>query len=114
MNRQCAAELETARRELEELTAQRESAGDFQAHIARIRKVLREAAAHAEDGIVTKEFVDTYVDKIFATPQEDGSMLLQIKIFTGETTDKYLQNLRSRTGHTFKKMIQAYESSMQQ
>ena len=114
MNRQCAAELETARRELEGLTAQRESAGDFQAHIARIRKVLREAAAHAEDGIVTKEFVDTYVDKIFATPQEDGSMLLQIKIFTGETTDKYLQNLRSRTGHTFKKMIQAYESSMQQ
>ena len=29
-------------------------------------------------------------------------MRLQIKIFTGETTDKYLQNLRSRTGHTFK------------
>ena len=44
--------------------------------------------------------------------QEDGSMLLQIKIFTGETTDRYLQNLRSRAGHTFKKMIEAYENGM--
>lgn len=112
MNKQCAAELEKAREELAGLTAQRESAEDFQAHVARIRKVLREAAAHAADGMVTKEFVDTYVDKIFATPQEDGSMLLQIKIFTGETTERYLQNLKHRTGHTMKKMIQAYEQGM--
>ena len=113
MNKQCAAELEKAREELAGLTSQRESAEDFQAHIAKLRKVLREASAHAADGMVTKEFVDTYVDKIFATPQEDGSMLLQIKIFTGETTDKYLTSLRGRAGHTFKKMIQAYENGMQ-
>ena len=113
MNKQCAAELEKAREELAGLTSQRESAEDFQAHIAKLRKVLREASAHAADGMVTKEFVDTYVDKIFATPQEDGSMLLQIKIFTGETTDRYLTSLRGRAGHTFKKMIQAYENGMQ-
>ena len=46
--------------------------------------------------------MEQYIDKIFATPEEEGSSRLQIKIFTGETTDKYLQNLRSRTGHTFK------------
>ena len=40
-------------------------------------------------------------------------MRLQIKIFTGETTDKYLSHLKSRTGHTSKKMIEAYENSMQ-
>ena len=39
--------------------------------------------------------------------------LLQIKIFTGETTDRYLTSLRGRAGHTFKKMIQAYENGMQ-
>ena len=54
------------------------------------------------NGLINKEFVEQYIDKIFATPEEDGSLRLQIKIFTGETTDKYLQNLRSRTGHTFK------------
>ena len=45
--------------------------------------------------------------------EEDGSMHLQIKIFTGDTTDKYLSNLRSRTGHMSKKMIEAYEQGMQ-
>ena len=51
-------------------------------------------------------------DKIFVTPEADGSMRLQIKIFTGETTDKYLQSLRRRTGHTFKKMIESYEKGL--
>ena len=56
--------------------------------------------------------MEQYIDKIFATPEEDGSMRLQIKIFTGETTDKYLQKLRGRAGHTFKKMIESYENGM--
>ena len=60
----------------------------------------------------TKEFVDKYIDKIYATMEGDHTLHLQIKIFTGETTDKYLSNLKSRTGHTFKKMIEAYERSM--
>ena len=62
--------------------------------------------------IINKEFVDKYIDKIFAAPQDDGSLRLQIKIFTGETTEKYLANLRGRTGHTFKKMIESYEKSL--
>ncbi len=126
MNRQCTQEIEKARQELLELTQQRDSAADFKKHIDTIRRVLREAAKDAESGIVTKEFVDQYIDKIFATPEEDGSMRLQIKIFTGETTQKYLENLRlsaarsangdqrhaGRTGHTFKKMIESYEKGL--
>ena len=112
MNKQCAQEIEVAREELIELTQQRDSAGDFKKHIDTIRKVLREAARDAADGIINKEFVDKYIDKILVTPEGPNSMRLQIKIFTGETTDKYLTNLKSRTGHTFKKMIEAYENSM--
>ena len=112
MNRQCAQELEQAQQELMDLTAQRDSAADFKKHIDTIRRVLREAQRDAADGVISKAFVDQYIDKIFATPEDDGSMRLQIKIFTGETTDKYLQNLRSRTGHTFKKMIESYEKSL--
>jgi hypothetical protein len=73
---------------------------------------MKEAAADAANGLINKEFVDEFIDKIYATMGEDGSMHLQIKIFTGETTDKYLSNLRSRTGHTFKKMIEAYEQNL--
>ena len=39
-------------------------------------------------------------------------MEMKIKLFTNETTTKYLENLRVRTGHTFKKMIEAYENGM--
>lgn len=112
MNRQCAQELEHTQQELAELTAQRDSAADFKKHIDAIRRVLQEAQRDAADGVISKAFVDQYIDKIFATPEDDGSMRLQIKIFTGETTDKYLQNLRGRAGHTFKKMIESYEKSL--
>ena len=111
MNRQCAAEIEASQRELTELTQQRDNAADFKKHIDAIRKILREASRNAADGIITKEFVDQYVDKIYASPEPDGSLRLEIKIFTGETTS-YLGNLRSRTGHTSKKMIDSYEKSL--
>ena len=112
MNKQCAQELEQARQELMELEQQRDSAADFKKHIDTIRRVLQEAERDAAQGLINKEFVEQYIDKIFATPEEDGSMRLQIKIFTGETTDRYLQKLRGRAGHTFKKMIESYENSM--
>lgn len=113
MNQQCTAEIDAAQNELKELAAQRDSASDFKKHIDTIRRVLQAAAQDAANGMINKEFVDQYIDKIFVTPEEDGSMRLQIKVFTGDITDKYLSKLRSRTGHTFKKMIQSYESGLQ-
>ena len=112
MNKECTRELEAAQRELEELTAQRDSAADFKKQIDTVRKCLRDAQRDAETGIINKEFVDRYIDKIFATPEDSGTLRLQIKLFTGEVTDKYLTSLRGRTGHTFKKMIEAYEQNL--
>ena len=112
MNKECTREIEEAQKELMELTTQRDSAADFKKHIDTIRRVLREAKEDAAQGMVSKEFVDQYIDKIFATPEEDGSLRLQIKIFTGESTERYLSNLKSRTGHTFKKMIESYENNL--
>ena len=112
MNRQCAKELNEAQQELMELTQQRDSASDYKKQIETIRRVLKNAERDAVKGLIDKEFVEKYIDKIFVTPGADGSMSLQIKIFTGKTTEKVLQNLRSRTGHTFKKMIESYEKSL--
>lgn len=113
MNKECTAELETAQKELDDLTAQRDNAADFKKQIDTVRRVLQDAQRDAADGVINKEFIDRYIDKILATPEEDNTLHLQIKLFTGEITDKYLTNLRSRTGHTFKKMIEAYEQGMQ-
>ena len=112
MNKECTRELEAAQKELEELTAQRDSAADFKKQIETVRRCLREAQRDAETGIINKEFVDRYIDKIFATPEDSGTLRLQIKLFTGEVTDKYLTSLRGRTGHTFKKMVEAYEQNL--
>ena len=113
MNAQCTAELEAAETELAELTAQRDTAADFQNKIDSIRATLRDAQRDAAEGILNKEFVDKYIEKIYATPEGPDQMRLQIKLSTGETVDKTLQNLRLRTGHTFKKMIEAYEQGLQ-
>ena len=112
MNKQCTAEIEQAQEELRALCEQRDSASDFKKHMDTIHNVLHAAERDAACGVINKDFVDKYIDKIYATMDDENTMHLQIKIFTGETTDKYLSNLRSRTGHTFKKMIEAYERSM--
>ena len=111
MNKECDREIDEAERQIYDLEQQQLSKAEFRKHINTIRRVLREAKRDAAQGIINKEFVDRYIDKIFITP-EDGRLKLQIKIFTGETTDKYLANLRSRTGHTFKKMIESYEKNL--
>lgn len=112
MNKECDEEINEAERQIYELEQQQLSKAEFKKHIDTIRRVLREAKRDAAQGIINKEFVDKYIDKIFVTPQEDGTMKLQIKIFTGESCDKYLSNLRGRTGHTLKKMIQSYEQGL--
>ena len=113
MNKNCDKEINEAEREIYELEQQQLSKAELKKHIDTIRWVLHEAKRDAAQGMINKDFIDKYIDKIFVTPEADGSMRLQIKIFTGETTDKYLSKLRSRTGHTFKKMIEAYENNMQ-
>lgn len=112
MNKDCDREIDEAERQIYELEQQQLSKEDFKKQIDTIRRVLRDAERDAAQGIINKEFVDKYIDKIFVTPEADGTMRLQIKIFTGETTDKYLSNLRGRTGHTFKKMIESYEKNL--
>lgn len=112
MNKECDEEINEAERQIYELEQQQLSKAEFKKHIDTIRRVLREAKRDAAQGIINKDFVDKYIDKILVTPQEDGTMRLQIKIFTGESCDKYLSNLKGRTGHTLKKMIESYENGM--
>ena len=112
MNKDCDREIAEAERQIYDLEQQQLSKEDFRRQIDTIRRVLDEARRDAAQGLIRKEFVDKYIDKIFANPEEDGSLRLQIKVFTGETTDKFLTNLKSRTGHTFKKMIESYEKNL--
>lgn len=112
MNKSCAEEIKQAQETLKELYQQQESAENMKEQIDTIRTVLRNAQKDAAAGIVTKEFVAEYIDRILATPSDDHTMELEIRIFTGESMKKQVDKLRSRTGHTSKKMIESYEKNL--
>ena len=113
MNKACTEEIKDAEAQILELEQQMFSREEFRKHMDTVRATLEAARRDAAQGMITADFVSKYIDKILVTPEEDGSMRLDIKIFTGESTQKYIANLAHRTGHTFKKMIEAYEQGMQ-
>ena len=94
------------------------SAEEFRKHIDHIRKVLADAQRDVANGKITKEFINTYIRKIFVTPEGENTARLDIEIFTGERGQAFLQKLRrgenpdGSAGHTFKKMIESYEQNM--
>lgn len=113
MNKACTEEIKDAEAQILELEQQMFSREEFRKHMDTVRATLEAARRDAAQGMITADFVSKYIDKILVTPEDDGSMRLDIKIFTGETTQKYLAKLALRTGHTFKKMIEAYEQGLQ-
>ncbi len=118
MTKACNAEIKTAESVLAELKQQEESSADFRTKMEKIRHVLKDAAKRCQNEAVTKDFVDTFIDKVYVTPEGEGVMRLGIKIFTGDSCEKYLQKLKNRsnyerrTGDMFKKMVENYENEI--
>ena len=135
----CNTEIKKAEEERNVLEEQFFSGKEFQKHMERIRATLRESQNCVKTGVITRKFVDQYIDKIFVTIDEEGRVRLDVRIFTGEATEKYLQRFKVRTGqmtdtsdrkrkdpcaattfgdevrpgHMSKKMIEAYEQGLQ-
>lgn len=98
MNNECKETISDLELKLFELEEQQNSKDDLKKHIDEIRRVLKEAKKDAANGIITKEFVNKYIDKILVTPVDDR-LRLDIKLFTGKTCEKYFSSMRVRTGH---------------
>ena len=112
MTDNCDREIDEARKALAELEEQLFTQEEYQKHMREVRSRLEAAIRDASTGMITNEFVAQYIDKIFVTMEEDDLARLEIKIFTGKSTEKWLQKLRGRTGHTLKKMIEKYENDL--
>lgn len=97
MNKECKKTIEELEMQLADLYEQQNSKDDFKKHIDEIRRTLKAAQKDAVNGVITKEFVNKYIDRIMATPEGD-KMKLDIKVLVGQTCEKYLSNIRSRTG----------------
>ena len=97
MNSECKATIEKLESELLDIEEQQNSKEDFKKHINEIRRALVGAQKDAANGIISKEFINRYVDRIFVTPT-DGKLKLEIKIITGKTCEKYMSHIRGCTG----------------
>jgi hypothetical protein len=110
----CDKEIEEANEELKFLEEEVLSKDEFRKHMNDVRSRLEAAIADASTGIITNEFVARYIDKIFVSMTSDDIAKLEIKIFTGKATEKWLNRLekrhKGRVGHTSKKMVESYEN----
>ena len=117
MTASCDREAEEAQKTLTELEEQLFTKEGYRKHIGEVKARLDAAVRDASTGMITNEFVAQYIDKIIVTSGGNDTAKLEIKIFTGKNTEKWLKKLserhRSRTGVTSKKMIQSYETGMQ-
>ena len=116
MTAACDREAEDAQKVLTELEEQLFTKEEYRKHIGEVKARLDAAVRDASTGMITNEFVAQYIDKIIVTSEGNDTAKLEIKIFTGKNTEKWLNKLgaksRSRTGVTSKKMIESYENSM--
>ncbi len=85
MNAECDREIEESEQALYELEQAQLNRDEFQAHLHQLRETMRKAVKDAEQGIITREFVEKYIDRIFVTPEEDR-LKIEVRIFSGEKT----------------------------
>ncbi len=113
----CDKEIEEAKKEVLELEGEAFTKEEYRRHMDEVKSRLEAAVRDASQGLITNEFVAQYIDKIVVTITENDTANLQIKIFTGKNSEKWLKRLsaryQSRMGVTMKKMIEAYEQGMQ-
>jgi len=140
-NKEASDEIIALQIEAAEIEQQLDSREEYRKHIELIRRLLQDAEKDAAEGIINREFIQKYIERVYITPVGDGvldvpadTLRLEIKIFTGESTDKFLTKMRERarrqrvfeatgtegpprgaegrTGQTFKKMIESYEKNL--
>lgn len=137
MNKQITEESAEVYSAVEEIENELNSREEYTAKIEEIRNVLLKAEKEASKEMIDSAFINKYIDSIYVTPVKDGEVEISVKIFSGDTVEKHLTSIRnrhktiknaefsgkdesvdddnikeSRTGHTFKKMIESYENSM--
>lgn len=109
MTASCDRETEEAQKTLTELEEQLFTKEEYRKHIGEVKARLDAAIRDASTGMITNEFVAQYIDKIIVTSGGNDTAKLEIKIFTGKNTEKWLKKLserhRSRTGVMSKLMF---------
>lgn len=90
MTNQCISEEAEIQKELDQLKSNLKNKDKFQETIHKIKEVLKKASEDCADGIITKQFVETFIDTIYVTPVDANTMKLNVKLITGESIEKQI------------------------
>ncbi len=112
MTDRCNAEIAEKEAQIDALKDQLDASQAPGGKAVAIRRALAEARRDAADGVIGREFVERYIDRILVTPEAGNEMRLDIRIFTGEAEERTLGKARGCAGNMFKKMIEAQERQM--
>lgn len=86
MNSQLFEELKVLSVEREKLTQQYDEAQHLQQRIIEIQSIYDTIAVNASEGIITRTFVEKFIERIDVIPNGDGrTATLEITIFSGES-----------------------------
>lgn len=94
--------------EKEILKKQQVAQFDYYKSIREIEGFIQDLLKGTERIAITKQTIDTLIDKIFVSQNIGGETELFVRL---KTMDEY-EFIKSRSGHMFKKMIESYERGM--
>ena len=137
MNKQITDESAEVYSAIQEIEYEINSRTEYKQKIEEIRNILLKAENEASQNMIDSAFINRYIDKIYVTPIEEGTVEISVKIFSGETVEKHLSTLRKRhksiknaektdeneplndgivdissTGHTFKRITKTLDNSI--
>lgn len=107
----CNREIERLQGEIAALTNILREKRDFSAEIAKVRSILTLAQKSLDADEISRPFVDRFIKEIVVSAEE-GCVRLEIRLNAGDMIVKTLEKAGGRSGHTSKKMIEAYENGM--
>jgi len=105
-------QAEHLQQELDNLRHKENHAAELENQLSRLRSALAKGLKSLSNGIITRDFVENYIDRIDITPLGDQRFDLEIRIVTDEIVRREFERVEGRTGHTFKKMIESYEKNL--
>jgi len=102
MNKTCDYRISELNQKLLDLQESRISESDITSYVSEVRKTLIKAQNDARVNIVDKEFIDSYIDKIYVSVDNDD-VILDIRLIS-DTGNRSVKLLKGRTGQTSKKI----------
>ena len=113
MNNQLTEELNALIEKRDALSGQKMHEEDIQRKVKALRARFDEITDFTKLNVISKAFVDQYIDCIYVTPNEDRlTANVDVRIITGDSLKGTLKSRTNCTGHMSKKMIESYEKNL--